>query len=290
MRRFLAIANDKLALAAAAYILLIVLIVLIGPAFIGPELLRSNLRARNLAPFQIEHGFWMFLGADALGRSIIARLMVGGSTTLAIAASAVSIGVTISTTIGIIAGMSNAWWSTLIMRIIDVMMSIPSLLLAMVILYTLGANPVIMVSVLIIGGIPDIARVARGQTLEIRERPFVAASRVMGASPVHLVFRHVAPNVIPTMLPFVALGFAGTMLAESTLTFLGIGIQPPDITWGLIIAEGREYLRVAWWSSLWPGLLITTMALSATIIGNWYQIEADPVLRSRHGKKAKTHA
>lgn len=290
MRRFLAIANDKLAFAAAIYMIAIALVVIVGPVFVDPDVLRSNLRARNLAPFQLDHGFWMILGGDALGRSLLARLIVGGSTTLAIAGSAVAIGVTISTTIGIIAGMSNAWWSTLIMRVFDVMMSIPSLLLAMVILYTLGAHPVIMVSVLIIGGIPDTARVARGQTLEIRERPFVAASRVMGASPIHLVLRHVAPNVIPTMLPFLALGFAGTMLAESTLTFLGIGIQPPDVTWGLIIAEGRDYLRVAWWSSLWPGLLITTMALSATIIGNWYQVAADPTLRARHGKKVKAHA
>lgn len=272
---------------AMSYFAAITLAVAIGPLFVTHDLLVSNLRMRNAAPFQLETGGWYFLGGDALGRSVLARLLVGGATTLSIAGSSMLIGFVIGVFLGIVAGMKNTWWSSLMMRALDVLMSIPSLLLAMVFLYTLGSSPLVMIGVLAIGVVPGIARVARSQTLEVRERAFISASRVMGAKQAHIIWNHITPNVVPLMLPMLALGFAGTMLAESTLTFLGIGITPPSVTWGLMVSEGRNYIQVAWWSSFWPGLLITTLALAATLIGNWYQVAADPLLRARHSGKAR---
>jgi peptide/nickel transport system permease protein len=192
--------------------------------------------------------------------------------------------------IGLMAGLRDTWLSAVTMRAIDVLMSIPSLLLAMVVLYAIGAHPLVVILVLTATRIPIFARTARGQTLEIRGQAFISASMVMGARNRHLLIRHVTPMVMPTLLAVAALEFAVVMLAESTLTFLGIGIQPPDVTWGLMVADGRQYLASAWWDSFWPGLAIATIAVAATILGNWYQVANDPTLRSRLAGKTGQHA
>lgn len=278
---------DRAALAAALYLLAIVVVALLAPVIIDDGLLRSNLRMRHAAPFQIENGAWYFLGADALGRSMLARLIEAARTTLAISFATVVLSLVIGTAIGLVAALRDAWWSTAIMRAIDVLMSIPSLLLAMVVLYVVGAAPIVVVLILTVTRIPIFARTARSQALEIRERAFVSAARVMGASGRHLLFRHMAPLVTPTMFAVAAVEFAQVMLAESTLTFLGIGVQPPDVTWGLMVSEGQRYLATAWWAALWPGLVIASIALAATLLGNWFQVANDPVLRARGARRPR---
>ena len=167
------------------------------------------------------------------------------------------------------------------MRLNDVLHAIPSLLLALAVLYVLQPSVRNLVLVLAFTRIPVYLRTTRAEVLEIRERMFVAAARVMGAGSLRIALRHVAPIVLPTLITVATLDFAFVMLAESALSFLGIGIQPPEITWGLMVAQGRNYLSVAWWLAFWPGLAIMLMTMALNLLSSWVRIATDPMQRWR---------
>ena len=198
-----------------------------------------------------------------------------------IAGSAVCISIVIGCFLGLIAGYSSKFFSHVVMRIADVIMSFPSLLLAVIILYMLPPSLLNIIVVLAITRIPVYLRTARAEVLEIRERMFIQAAQVMGASKKRIIFRHILPIIIPTMVTIATLDFAFVMLAESSLSFLGIGIQPPEITWGLMVAQGRSYLTTAWWLSFWPGLAIILTTLSLNLLSNWLRVVLDPQQRWR---------
>jgi peptide/nickel transport system permease protein len=273
--------RDKFALAAALYLLLMVLCALLGPWLLGEPASSMNLRARNAPPFTLERGWLYVLGADALGRSILARIVVAARNTLGVAAAAVTLALLIGASLGLIAGYRGGWLGNLILRVADIVMSFPSLLLAVVVLYMFEPRVANLVLVLAVTRIPVYLRTTRAEVLEIRERLFVAAARVMGAGSLRIVLRHIAPSVLPTLITVATLDFAFVMLAESALSFLGIGIQPPDVTWGLMVAEGRNYLSVAWWLAFWPGLAIMLTTLALNLLSSWVRIATDPVQRWR---------
>jgi peptide/nickel transport system permease protein len=282
MRNYwLLLKKDRMAFGAFIYILVLVAIAIVGPALVDPSLNRMQLATRHAAPFDLTRSWVYFLGADSLGRPMIVRMVLAARTTILIAASAVLMAMAVGTLIGLVAGLRENVLSAVLMRGIDVLLSIPSLLLAMVVLFVLGPYIGNVILVLTITRLAVFARTVRGESLELRERWFVAAARIMGAGDIHVLRRHIVPLVMPTVLAIAALEFAVIMLAESALSFLGIGVQPPDATWGLLVAEGQPYLRTAWWVSLWPGLAISSMAVSATILGNWFRIANDPTLRVR---------
>ncbi|AJC83403.1 oligopeptide/dipeptide ABC transporter permease protein (plasmid) [Rhizobium etli bv. phaseoli str. IE4803] len=275
------LARDKLALCAALFMLVLITCVLVGPLLMGDLAGKLGLRQRNLAPFSLQHGFIYILGADTLGRSILARLIVGAQNTLGIAAAAVFCSMAAGGTLGLIAGYSERWYSHLIMRLADVIMSFPSLLLALIVLYTLGPSMMNLVIVLAITRMPIFIRTARAEVLELRERMFVSAARSMGAGTMRILFRHIAPLVLPTLVTIAAIDFATVILAESSLSFLGLGVQPPDFTWGAMVANGRGYLASAWWIAFWPGLAILLTTLSLNILASWARTVADPLQRWR---------
>ena len=217
------------------------------------------------------------MGADALGRPLLARIIVATQNTVMVAAGAVLISAVIGTVLGLIAGFSSPRVNQVIMRLADVIMSFPSLLIAVIVLYILGSSILNLMMVLAITRIPVYLRTTRAEVLEIRERMFVQAARVMGASSKRILFRHILPVVLPTLTTLATLDFAYVMLAESALSFLGIGIQPPEITWGLMISQGRQYLTNAWWRSFWPGLAIILTTMSLNLLSNWMRIALDPV-------------
>lgn len=272
---------DKFALVAALFILLVVLLAIFGPTWLGEAATRQNLRGRNLPPFDLERGWLWFLGADALGRPLLARIIVATQNTMMVAAGAVLFSSIIGTVLGLIAGYSGRTTSQIILRLADVIMSFPSLLIAVIVLYILGPSVGNLIIVLAITRIPVYLRTTRAEVMEIRERMFVQAARVMGASRWRIIFRHILPVVLPTLMTVATLDFAFVMLAESALSFLGIGIQPPEITWGLMVAQGRQYLQNAWWLSVWPGLAIILTTLSLNILSNWLRIALDPAQRWR---------
>lgn len=273
--------RDRFACVAAIFLVLVVLCALLGPALLGEAAVKQNLRARNLAPFDLEKGWLMLLGADALGRPLLARIVVAAQNTLMIAAGAVALSASVGALLGLVAGYGPRWAGTAIMRLADVIMSFPSLLLAVLVLYMLQPSVGNVILVLAITRIPVYLRTTRAEVLEIRERMFVQAAQVMGASPARIVFRHILPMVVPTLVTIATLDFAFVMLAESSLSFLGIGIQPPEITWGLMVAQGKQYLANAWWLAFWPGLAIILTTLSLNLLSNWLRVALDPAQRWR---------
>lgn len=273
--------GQKSALVSLVVLTIVVACALVGPELVGEMANKINLRARNLPPFSLERGPLYVLGADSLGRSILARLVVAARNTIGIAIGAVTLSLLLGGLLGTIAGLWRGWVESVIMRSTDVVMSFPSMLMALIVLYLLGASPLNIVIVLAITRMPVYVRTSRATVLELRERNFVAASRVMGGHNFYILRRHILPQVLPTLITVAALDFAFVILAESALSFLGIGIQPPEVTWGLMVAEGRSYLTTAWWLSFWPGLVITGVALSANILANWWRRVSDPGLRAQ---------
>jgi len=272
---------DKFALAAVLFLTVVLILALIGPSWLNDVAQKQNLRGRNAPPFEWERGWLWVLGADALGRPLLARIIVATQNTMMVAAGAVFFSAIIGTVLGLIAGYAKPRTGQAIMRLADVIMSFPSLLLAVVVLYILGPSILNLVIVLAITRIPVYLRTTRAEVLEVRERMFVQAAKVMGASPQRIVFRHILPVVLPTLMTIATLDFAFVMLAESSLSFLGIGIQPPEITWGLMISQGRQYLTSAWWLSFWPGLAIILTTLSLNLLSGWMRIALDPTQRWR---------
>ena len=273
--------RDKLAFAATVYLLLMAFCAIFGPALFGETGTGMNLKMRNAPPGSIEQGWTFILGADALGRPILPRIIVAAQNTLGVATAAVLSAMIAGGVLGLIAGYSGGWASTIIMRLADIVMSFPSLLLAVVVLYVFEPRVANLVLVLAITRMPVYIRTTRAEVLEIRERMFVQAAKVMGASARRIIFKHILPVVTPTILTIATLDFAYVMLTESSLSFLGIGIQPPEITWGLMVSQGRQYLTNAWWLAFWPGLAIILTTLSLSLLSNWMRIALDPVQRWR---------
>ncbi|WP_414650716.1 ABC transporter permease [Ensifer sp.] len=288
-RMFRMLLADKFALCAVIFLVFILILAVIGPSWLGDLATKQNLRGRNAAPFDWERGWVWWMGADALGRPLLARIIVATQNTLMVAAGAVALSAVTGTFLGLIAGFSSPRVNQVIMRLADVIMSFPSLLIAVIVLYILGSSVLNLMLVLAITRIPVYLRTTRAEVLEIRERMFVQAARVMGASKNRILFRHILPVVLPTLTTLATLDFAYVMLAESALSFLGIGIQPPEITWGLMISQGRQYLTNAWWLSFWPGLAIILTTMSLNLLSNWLRIALDPVQRWRLEMKGHKH-
>lgn len=278
---FLLLWRDKFAFAAALFLLGMIFCAIFGPSLLNDVATKMDLKQRNAPPFELERGWLFFLGADALGRSILARIIVASQNTLSVAAAAVAAATVIGGTLGILAGYAGGWLGNIIMRLADVVMSFPSLLLAVVVLYMFEPRVANLILVLAFTRIPLYLRTSRAEVLEVRERMFVSAARVMGASQTRILLCHIAPMVAPTLITVATLDFAFVMLAESALSFLGIGIQPPEITWGLMVAQGRNYLASAWWLAFWPGLAIMLTTLALNLLASWLRIAADPEQRWR---------
>ncbi len=273
--------GDKFAFVAAIYLAIVVFFAVFGPWLMGDMATALNLRLRNAPPGSIEHGWAFVLGADALGRSILARLIVASRNTMGIAAAAVTVAILCGGALGLIAGYAGKWPGAIIMRLADILMSFPSLLLALVVLFVFEPGVKNVIIVLAITRIPIYLRTTRAEVLEIRERMFVTAARVMGAGSFRIVVRHVVPIVAPTLITIAAIDFAFVMLAESALSFLGVGIQPPEFTWGAMVALGRNYLGSAWWLAFWPGLAIMLTTLALNLLSSWARTATDPMQRWR---------
>ena len=277
----LALRSDWTAMFAVTVLAIVALMAVFGPPLLGDAALALNLGARNAPPMSFEEGPLFVLGADPLGRSLLARIVVAARTTLLIAALATCVGCVIGSLIGIVAGYFRGWFEVVSMRLADAIMSFPGLLLAVVVLYLFGSSALNLVVVLALFRVPLYLRVTRAEVLEIRQRPFVDSARVIGLPAWRIILRHVVPLVRPTVLTLATLDFALVMLVESSLSFLGIGIQPPDFTWGLMVAQGRPYLQTAWWVSVLPGAAIMLTALSANLLAGWLRGQLDPTLRDR---------
>ncbi|GHH61820.1 oligopeptide/dipeptide ABC transporter ATP-binding protein [Streptomyces umbrinus] len=283
-RRWLALLlQDRFACAAVLILIGVALCAVLGPLLIGDLATRQNLRDPGRSPFSLDHGWAFFLGSDSLGRPVAARLIAAAGTTLSVAVPAVLCSLVVGSVWGMWAGYHGGWRENVSLRIADVILSFPSLLLAVVVLYVFSPSASGIVLVLAVARIPVYLRTARAESAEVRSRLFMDAARTFGTSNWASIRRHVAPTVLPTLLTVAALDFCFVMLTESSLSFLGIGIQPPDVSWGLMVAQGRQELQSSWWIAVFPGLAIVVTTVSATVLAAWARLATDPGQRWRHG-------
>ncbi|GHH95593.1 ABC transporter permease [Streptomyces capillispiralis] len=279
-RWWLLLGRDRAAAVAAVVLTVVVLVALFGRLFIGDRAQRQDLDA-SLRPPSLGDGVYGLLGTDVLGRSVLARLIDAAATTLSVAVPAVLCSLLIGSALGLWAGYHGGRRESVVMRVADVILSFPSLLIAVVVLYVFSPSALNIVLILAVARIPVYLRTSRAEAAELRSRLFVDAARTFGTPSRHIIHRHILPIALPTLLTVATLDFCFVMLTESSLSFLGIGIQPPDVSWGLMVAQGRQYLQTAWWITVLPGLAIVLTTVSATVLAAWARIATDPAQRWR---------
>lgn len=271
--------RDKLAVACLIIILLMVFIAIAAPVLTPyPEqgLGDPNLEEKFLPP-SLSHPF----GTDDLGRDILARVMFGARTSLIASFAIVSVAMVFGSVLGAIAGYFGGWIDEVIMRITDIFLAFPPLMLAITIATVLEPNLRNSVIAVAVTWWPWYTRIVRAQALTTRERNFVKAARSIGVSDFAIIRRHILPNVLSPVLVQATLDLGSALLTMAGLSFLGLGIQPPTADWGVMVSDGREYIQSGrWWIGLFPGLAIFITTLSFNLLGDGVQTAGDPRIRS----------
>ena len=219
------------------------------------------------------------LGTDRQGRDVLTRIIHGTRISLSVAAIAIFVSGTIGTVIGLIAGYFGGWIDAALMRLTDIGLALPALLIALVLAVVVGPSFVNVILVIALSLWPLYARQVRGEAVSLMQQDFVALARVGGASAPRVMFVHVLPNLMPTLLVLATLQVGDVIIFESVLSFLGVGLPPPQPAWGLMVAEGRTLVTTAWWVAVFPGLAIMFTVLCMNLFGDWLRDRLDPKLR-----------
>lgn len=232
-----------------------------------------DLAARLTPPFQtLAH----VLGTDPLGRDVLARMVVGGQISLTAGFVSVIFGALLGTVMGLIAGYYRGVWDVIVMRFADVQLALPFILVAITFISILGGGLFNVIFFMVISQWVQYARLVRGQVLTLREREFVQAARAFGVRDLAMLRHHIVPNLLGPLIILMALNVANNILLESSLTFLGLGVDPTIPSWGGMLADGRTYLQTAWWVSVFPGLAIMLTVLGLNLLGDWLRDRLDP--------------
>ena len=273
----------ELPIAPTVIVLLVILIALFADLITGtmiPEANQINLRLRYTPPWPLEGASPShLLGTDRLGRNLLSRMVIGARNSLSVALMAILFAAAVGTTLGLISGYVGSWVDVVIMRFVDIMLSFPAILVALIFVVTIGASFWMVVSILALLLWAQFARLVRGEVLSWKERDFVALAKVAGASTPRIIVSHVLPNIFNSVVVLATLQVGWAIVIESALSFLGAGIPPPEPTWGNLVAEGRDVLDSAWWISVFPGLAIMLVVLSFNLFGDWLRDILDPKLR-----------
>ncbi len=259
-------------------IILVLATIALGAPLIAPYKEATAINVYNvLSSPSFSHPF----GTDELGRDVLVRMIWGSRASLKVGFIAVGIAITIGTVLGSLAGFYGRKTDAVIMRFVDIMLAFPTFFLILAVIAIV--EPSISTIMIIIGltGWMDVARLVRAEFLTLKERDFVSAARAIGASDFRLIFRHVIPNALSPVFVAATFGIAGAILTESGLSFLGLGVQPPDPSWGNILTAGKDNITVAWWLSLFPGLAILVTVLSYNLVGEGLRDALDPRLWTR---------
>lgn len=281
-RFFLALLRSRSGLFGMVLLVAFVGAALLAPVLDLPNPVRGDLKARLAPPTWTS----LFspgahpLGTDQLGRDILSRIIHGSQITLAVAASAVVLGGIVGVFLGIVAGYRGGMVDRILMRLVDIQLAIPLMLLALLVVAALGPSLSNLIVVLAVTSWIRYARIIRGQVLSLREREFVLAARAISAPTSRIMLRHILPNVLTPALVVATLELARIIIMDAALSFLGLGVQPPTASWGRMLAEGRTYISSAWWIVTFPGLAILLTVLSVNLVGDWLRDYFDPRLRT----------
>ncbi len=291
--------SDPITLLSALFLSVIVISAVFAPLVAPYDPQNQQLRLRHEGPFstgtatlrvdrqQVEETRFFLLGTDHLGRDYLSRLIYGGRISISVGVLGVLVSSVIGVFLGITAGYYRGVLDDVIMRAVDIFMAVPLLLLALMVLFILGPSFTNIIIVFAVARWMLFCRITRGVVLSLREQAFVDAARAIGASDGRIIGRHVLPNLITPLLTLAALEVPRNILTESTLSFLGFGIQPPESSWGLMLSQGRDYIVTAWWVVVVPGTAIFLTALSFNLFGVWMRAVSDPLQRWRWLKATK---
>ena len=276
---WLRLRRHRLVICALCVLSVIVLLVLIGPILSSHSYDKVRLRERLQEPSSVH-----WLGTDELGRDALARLLHGGRVSLLVGVSAALLSSVLGILIGAVAGYYGKLTDTLLMRWTDIMLSIPSIPLLLILSRFVGGSVWGIVTILMIFGWMSLARIVRGSILSLREIEFVDAARVVGAPPWRILFLHIVPNTLAPILVYTTLNIGYAILAESSLSYLGLGIQPPVPSWGNMLLNAQQHLGVAPWLALFPGLMIFLSLLSINFLGDGLRDALDPRHADQSGR------
>jgi ABC-type dipeptide/oligopeptide/nickel transport system permease subunit len=252
---------------------IIVLLVVVGPLFISAD---PNLQdpTQSFAPPSADH----LMGADAFGRDMVARVLYGGRTTILASISVVALGAVAGTTLGLIAGYAGGAARFAIMRLVDLMLAFPGILLALAVSAVLGPGLINGVFAIAVVLTPIYARLVEGATAEVRHLPYVDASVTLGAGAPRIIVRHILPNVSPGIIVLTTTWLGIAVLWIAALGFIGVGVQPPLPEWGAILNDGQNYITLAWWITVFPGVFLALLVIGVNLIGDGLRDQLDPTL------------
>ena len=263
-------------MASALVLLAIALIAYVVPLLVQIDPYAQNLRDSLEPPGTPGH----LLGTDQFGRDVLPRLIDGARVSVSVGVIAVVISATVGGLVGLLAGYFGGWTDRVLMRIVDVQLGFPGILLALVIITVLGSGLEKVMIAVGIGGIPRFARVMRGSVLNTKGDLYVEAARSIGATDLRIMFVHLIPQTLGAALTIATFGLATAILSIAALSFLGLGAQPPTAEWGLMLSEARRYLRIAWWLAVFPGVAIMVVVLAVNLLGDAVRDALDPRVSS----------
>ncbi len=267
---------------ASLFVLGVAVMAALVPGLLAPHDPYQQSLMRRLAPPSFLGGPADYLlGADQLGRDILSRIIYGARATLAISISAVAISCAIGTGVGLVAGYKGGRTDAVILRLIDMQLAFPVILPVIAVVAVIGPSISTLILLLGISGWPQFARIVRASVLSVRELEYVEAARSIGARPLRIVLRHIGPNVISATIVFATIELSRMILLEATVSFLGLGVQPPVPTWGGMISEGQKYISLAWAPSVFPGIAIAATILAINMLGDVLRDALDPRLAGR---------
>lgn len=274
--------HDKAGFLGAAFLVVLLACALFAPWIAPHDPAAQSLSDRLTPPAWGDGGTWDHpLGTDNLGRDVLSRLIHGSRVSLLVGATVVLASGTVGTLLGLVAGYKGGRLGRWIMGLVDTQMAFPGLLLALVVLALVGPSLGAVVVVLAINNWMVYARVTRGVVLSVKELPYVEAAEMVGCRARRVMARHILPNLTSALATLAVLEFANIVLAEAALSFLGLGIQPPATSWGLDVANGREYIFDSWWLVTFPGLAIALTVLAIDLVANWLRVASDPLEREK---------